>query len=224
MMLVMHMPVRVHEWLVHMRMLVLLAQHEHAQAQAEKHGLELSSAARDLARGGESYQSAGTGVPGWFWKMACDEAAAQRGDTAAYLDLSDRIPLWAWCEQKIAALPPWLALLVLLLPAVALLPIKLLALYFLGRGQMLWGTTVLISAKLLGTALVARLFQLTEPALMQFAWFARWYPRWRAYKDSLVAQVRASGVWRMGRQAKLQVKFQIKKAAKKLRTALQGRN
>ena len=46
-----------------------------------------------------------------------------------------RLPLWAKLERKIARLPPWAALVVLGLPTLALLPIKLLALYLLGQGQ-----------------------------------------------------------------------------------------
>jgi hypothetical protein len=52
-----------------------------------------------------------------------------------------------------------------------------------------------LSAKLLGTAILARLFQLTQPALMQFAWFAKWYPRWKNWKDGLMDKVRQSEPW-----------------------------
>jgi hypothetical protein len=53
-----------------------------------------------------------------------------------------------------------------------------------------------------GTALLARLFTLTQPTLMRLAWFAHWYPRWKAWKDGIIAQVRASPAWRMGRRVK----------------------
>ena len=33
---------------------------------------------------------------GWFWQLACLEAHARRGDTAAYSDLFDQLPEWAW--------------------------------------------------------------------------------------------------------------------------------
>ncbi len=121
---------------------------------------------------------------------------------AALIQRLARLPLWAWCERKITQLPPWAALLVLLVPAVALFPIKLLALFLIRHGQFVWGFSVLISAKLVGTAIVARLFQLTLPALMQFAWFARWYPRWKAWKDRLMDYIRASAVWQMGKRMK----------------------
>ncbi len=106
-----------------------------------------------------------------------------------------RLPLWAWVERRIAALPPWAAVATFALPALALVPVKLAALFLIGEGHALMGLTVLLGAKLLGTALLARLFTLTQPALMKLPWFARWYPRWKAWKDGIIAQVRASPMW-----------------------------
>jgi hypothetical protein len=117
-----------------------------------------------------------------------------------------RLPLWAWLERIITRLPPYGALLVFGVPMLALLPVKLLALYLFGLGKAKSGLVVLIAAKLLGTAVMARLFQLTQPALMRLAWFARWYPRWKSWKDSLLAQVRQSAPWRFVRQLKAQLK------------------
>jgi hypothetical protein len=99
-------------------------------------------------------------------------------------------------------LPPWAAVAVFALPALALLPVKLLALFLIGRHHAFMGLCVLIAAKLVGTALLARLFTLTQPALMRLAWFAHWYPRWKHWKDSIIAQVRASPAWRLGRRMK----------------------
>jgi hypothetical protein len=125
---------------------------------------------------------------------------------AALVRRMSRLPVWAWCERKIAKLSPWEALLVLVIPAVALFPIKLAALYFIRHGQLVIGMSVLIGAKLLGTALVARLFQLTEPALMQFGWFAKWYPRWKVWKDQLMDSVRASALWQIVKRFKSRTK------------------
>jgi hypothetical protein len=117
-----------------------------------------------------------------------------------------RLPMWAQLERQIAGLPKWGALLVFGAPMVALFPVKLLALYLFGHGQAVTGLVLLAGAKLLGTALLARLFQLTQPALMQFPWFAHWYPRWKAWKDDLMAKVRHSEPWRMGRRLKARAK------------------
>jgi hypothetical protein len=117
-----------------------------------------------------------------------------------------RLPLWAWVERRIERLPPWGALLIFGLPVLALVPVKLLALYLFGTGHKTLGVVLLLGAKGLGTAVVARLFQLTQPALMQFAWFARWYPRWKGWKDQLLGEVRQSWIWRAARRIKARAK------------------
>jgi hypothetical protein len=120
---------------------------------------------------------------------------------AAFARLA-RLPLWAWLERKIAQLPPIGALLVFGMPVLTLVPIKLLALYLFGKGQTTLGLVLLLGAKLGGTALLARLFQLTQPALMQLRWFASWYPRWKNWKEGILVEVRRSAVWREGRRLK----------------------
>jgi hypothetical protein len=117
-----------------------------------------------------------------------------------------RLPFWAWLERKIAALPPLAALAAFGVPVLTLLPVKLLALYLFGQGQTTLGLVLLLAAKLGGTAVLARLFQLTQPALMQLRWFAHWYPRWVAWKEGVLAQVRQSAVWREGQTLKRSVK------------------
>jgi len=113
-----------------------------------------------------------------------------------------RLPGLRWLEQRILALPPYGALALFLLPTLLLVPVKLLALWFIGQGKVLSGTLVILLAKLVGTAIVARLFNLTQPALMQLAWFARTFARWTHWKEALLVQVRASWPWRFGRMIK----------------------
>ena len=106
-----------------------------------------------------------------------------------------RLPLWARMERFIAGLPPYGALVAFFAPALMLLPVKLLALYWISHGHTVLGIAVVLAAKMLGTAAVARLFTLTQPALMQMPWFARLYGRWKPWKDALIAQVKATPVW-----------------------------
>jgi hypothetical protein len=110
--------------------------------------------------------------------------------------------LWAWMESRIRALSPYAAMATFALPSVLLLPVKLLALWALSHGHAVLGASVIIAAKLVGTAVVARLFSLTRPALMRLDWFAKTHGRWTAWKTSLLAQVRATWAWRVGRVLK----------------------
>ncbi|CDS55209.1 hypothetical protein [Polaromonas sp. CG9_12] len=113
-----------------------------------------------------------------------------------------RLPVWRQIERLIIRLPPWAALLAFCVPVLLLIPVKLLALFLLGKGHIGIGLGLVVSAKIAGTALAARLFQLTEPALMQMGWFSRAYPPWKAWKDRMLRQVRVSWPWRLGRRMK----------------------
>lgn len=116
------------------------------------------------------------------------------------------MPVIRHLETLLKRLPPRWAFGVLLLPSLLILPIKLLAVWLVAEGRVTLGVAVIIAAKLGGTALLAWLFQLIQPALMQLPWFARLYARWTAWKAELLAWVRASAVWRTARAIKLRVK------------------
>jgi len=47
-------------------------------------------------------------------------------------------------------------------------------------------------AKVVGTAVVARLFTLTQPALMQLRWFAWTHAHWMQLKHAVLERARAS--------------------------------
>jgi hypothetical protein len=118
---------------------------------------------------------------------------------ARLLGVLARLRFVAWLERRIAALPPAPALLVFVVPVLLLLPVKVGALWLIARGRALLGLAVVVVAKVVGTALVARLFMLTRPQLMRLTWFARLYGRWVAWKAGLMARVRASLPWRVAR-------------------------
>lgn len=117
------------------------------------------------------------------------------------------LPVFRQIEERISKLSPYPALLLFFAPAISLLPIKLLALHAIANGHSLIGLTVIITAKVVGTAIVARLFHLTQPALMQLNWFARWYAKWTSWKTRVVEYARASTVWRAAHNLKQRVRM-----------------
>ena len=106
----------------------------------------------------------------------------------------------------IIRLPPYAALVVFALPTTLLLPLKFLALLLIAKGQVIMAGLLFLAAKVVATALIARLFVLTQPALMQIGWFAWCYQTVMPWKDALTAQVRASWAWRVGRVVKERVR------------------
>ena len=114
-----------------------------------------------------------------------------------------RLPVLRSLERWVGGLSPGPALATFLVPSLLLVPVKLAALWFIGRGEPMMGLAVLVLAKLVGTAVVARLFALTRPALLRMPRFAAVYARWVAFKAELLALVRESWAWREGRAMRL---------------------
>ncbi len=118
----------------------------------------------------------------------------------------------AWLEMGIATLPPYGALVVFALPTTLLLPLKFIAVYLLANGYVTAAGALFIGAKVASTAIIARIFMLTKPALMKLSWFARAYNVFIPWKDAIFARIRASFVWRHGRMVKTRVKLEAKQA------------
>ena len=113
-----------------------------------------------------------------------------------------RWPGLRWIERAVRRLPPYAALALFALPTLMLLPVKLGALWLIGQGHVVAGAVVIVTAKVAGTAIVARLFTLTQPALMRLLWFAQLHARWTRWKNALLARPRASRPWRAARVLK----------------------
>lgn len=131
-----------------------------------------------------------------------------------------RYPLWAKLELFIAGLPPYGALLAFAIPSAVLIPAKLLGVYFLTTGHLISAGVVIFLAKIASTALIARVFLLTKPALMQIGWFARAYEIFVPWQEALFARIRASWVWRYGRVVKWRVRNYTRSAWEQLKPRL----
>jgi hypothetical protein len=116
-------------------------------------------------------------------------------------------------EKRVRGVSPYVALALFLVPAIALLPVKLAALWLIAHGQKLLGIGVIVLAKLLSTALLGRLFILTETQLMTFTWFARAHAWWRGTKQRVMEWVKASAAWQAAKSiaAKARKLFGAKK-------------
>jgi hypothetical protein len=133
-----------------------------------------------------------------------------------------RFPLWARTELWIAGLPPYGALLVLGVPSAILIPAKLLGVFLLATGHIVSATIVIVAAKLASTALIARIFLLTKPALMQIEWFARTYEIFVPWQEALFARIRASWVWRYGRIVKWRASNYLRASWRQFRPRLEA--
>lgn len=118
-----------------------------------------------------------------------------------------KLPVLRQIEQWVTNLGPYPALCLFAVPSIALAPIKLLAFYWLAGGHPVLGVTTIFSAKVLGTAFVARLFQLTKPSLLAIGW-VRW-----AHDKIVALRAAAYDVWRNSAAGRLfhQIKDRLKR-------------
>ncbi|EOA05492.1 hypothetical protein HFRIS_007084 [Herbaspirillum frisingense GSF30] len=114
-----------------------------------------------------------------------------------------RIPDWPWLvrlQHWVERRPPYVALLIFLAPTLLLLPVKLLALLSITHGHPTLGLAIVLAAKVLGTALVARIYALTRRSLLSLAWFQRYHDQLLAVKARLTAQLQATAGWQQAKR------------------------
>ena len=129
-----------------------------------------------------------------------------------FLGRLSRFEFWAQAERLIAGLPPYGALVALALPTSLLLPLKFVAVWLLAQGHVVSAGFLFVAAKIASTALIARIFILTKPALMRIGWFAAAHDFIMPWKEALFAEIRASWPWRYGRMVKNRVRLEAKQA------------
>jgi len=107
-----------------------------------------------------------------------------------------RIPLRrlkAAIAVRIDALPPAATLVVFVVPVLVLVPFKFLGLWLLAAGRWLEAVVVLALAKVVGVGITAFIFDVTQPKLMQLAWFRALYGRvmvWLAWAHGLIDPIK----------------------------------
>jgi len=148
----------------------------------------------------------------WLWDDLARLAAA-----------IGRLPVFRQIEAFISGLPPYAALAFFAVPSMLLVPVKLIALYFVAHGHAIAGLLTVLAAKLAGTALVARLFTLTRPSLLRIAWFAWVYERFVAFKTRVYAVIKATGIYRAAHEMHLRVRRAVKVWAGKRKGFLRRR-
>ena len=111
-----------------------------------------------------------------------------------------RLPPIAELEARLADLTPAGCLVALLVPAGLAVPIELFALWLMTAGHILAGVVLLIAAKLVPTALVARVYTICEPKLATIAWFVRLRDVILAAKDWAHRKLEVQPAWRTARK------------------------
>lgn len=95
----------------------------------------------------------------WFW--AASTRAIARLSSIIHLSV-----LESWIRRR----TPAQALMLFVVPILVIYPFKAVALVALARGDLALGGAAFVAAKLAATAVFARLYELTEPALLHVGW------------------------------------------------------
>ncbi len=127
-------------------------------------------------------------------------------DLARMMAYIGRLPVLRQLEKIIANLPPYAALVVFLVPSLLLIPVKLAALWLISHGQHALGLLTVIGAKVVGTALVARIYTLTQGSLLRILWFANLHAKFTAFKIRVYDYLKASAVYQSVQEIKVKMK------------------
>lgn len=90
----------------------------------------------------------------------------------------ERIPLRVlkeWFAARVDHLSPGATLVVFIVPALPLFPLKLIGLWLLAHKYFVSAVLVIVFAKLLGVGITAFVFDVTRDKLLQMRWFNRLY-------------------------------------------------
>ena len=106
-----------------------------------------------------------------------------------------RWPPIARIEVWLAGLPPWAALIAFVAPSTLVLPVKLAAVWFAMQGKFVLATGAIVLGKVVATALVARLYKILRPTLLQLSWYLRAETWLFDFRDRVYGFVRALPAW-----------------------------
>ena len=114
-------------------------------------------------------------------------------------------------EAWIVGLPPYAMMAVFLLPMTILIPFKIAAVYWMTRGYYLASLLTILAAKVLGTAVVARMYVVCKPQLMTIVWFKWLHDRLIEVRRRLHAALESLPLYCAARAQFLAMKLAVKR-------------
>lgn len=86
----------------------------------------------------------------------------------AFMTKIGKLPVLRQIGAWMGTLGKWGSLALFVLPVAALFPVKIFALWLMGAHHPFLGAVTFVLAKIVGTALFARIYTIAEPKIMQF--------------------------------------------------------
>lgn len=113
-------------------------------------------------------------------------------------------------ENWLTQVSPPVALLAIGVPLLIVTPINIAAIWLLTQGMVVQGLGVEVLAKLLGTLMVARVFNLTKPQLLSYKaihWVYSSITHWLAWAHERIVE---TAIYQLSKRLKAQIKEKIR--------------
>ena len=106
-----------------------------------------------------------------------------------------------WIESVLVGVPPMVALFILCIPMMLLFPFKIAGLWMIATGHFITGFALMFAAKILSTAVVARIYVTCQPQLLRMWWFARLHARMLVWSARIHFWIDQQPAWHAGRRS-----------------------
>lgn len=123
-------------------------------------------------------------------------------------------------EGAIAALPPYVILVLLAVPFGIEEVVKIYAFVLMGGGHFVTGFALYIACHVFAILVCERIFTAGKPQLMTIPWFARLFNWLNGYKERLVAWVKGTAFYKRAMELKNQARQAARLALRRTKTAL----
>ena len=121
-------------------------------------------------------------------------------------------------ERSIDAMPPYVILVIMLVPFVIAELAKVFALFWMSKGHMRSGMTIFIGAYIVSIFVCERILHAGKRKLMTIAWFAWCYNWVMAFRDYLFGWFRGTFIWRKSVQLRVQAQLLLTRSYDRLRS------
>jgi hypothetical protein len=122
------------------------------------------------------------------------------------LELIRRIERW------IVSLPPYVILVLLVVPFAIAELAKAYAVFLMGTGHFKTGFTIFVGAYIVSILVCERTFHAGKPQLMTIGWFAALFNWVMAFKERILAWFRTTEAWRLAAEFKQKARITIQRA------------
>jgi len=120
-----------------------------------------------------------------------------------------RLTVMARLGERVRALPPYPALILVVIPVALLEPAKPLGFYLMAAGHFRTGIGIIAGAEILKVLVVERLFDMSRDKIMSIWWFARGYN----FVIGWLVRLRILQAWRAARRWGLQLRQALRRLA-----------